>query len=144
MPDIEFRMFGYPIDRKTLTKYDLLQPNISVKGPLTDPGRLLPEEYGALLFTSDYEGLPNLLIEVASLGIPIVASEVGGIRELVAPGCGWTVAPETDVAGYVEALRQALDPVIGVQAASEVQSRISGRFSWSAFAHSVEDSGLLG
>ena len=97
MPDIDFRMFGYPIDRRTLAEFDLVQPNISVEGPLKDPSHLSPQEYGALLFTSDYEGLPNLLIEIASLGIPIVASDVGGVRELVAPRCGWTVSPGADV-----------------------------------------------
>jgi glycosyltransferase involved in cell wall biosynthesis len=143
MPDVDFHMFGYPIDRATLAEFDLLQPNISINGPLKNLSQLSPEDYGALLFTSDYEGLPTLLIEVASLGIPIVASDVGGVSELIAPGCGWTVAPVDETTRYVEALRQALDASTGARAAEALQEFVTAEYSWPNFARSADTSGLL-
>ena len=143
MPDIDFHLFGYPIDRATLAKFDLQQRNISVNGPLKDLSRLSPEEYGAFLFTSDYEGLPTILIEVASLGIPIVASGVGGVPELVVPGCGWNVSPVDEATRYVEALRQALDPSTGARAAKALHEFVAAEYSWPNFARSSDISGLL-
>lgn len=38
------------------------------------------------LLTSRFEGLPNVLIEAQSLGVPVVATDVGGTRETVLEG----------------------------------------------------------
>jgi glycosyltransferase involved in cell wall biosynthesis len=35
---------------------------------------------------SAYEGMPYVLIEAAAAGLPIVASDVGGARAVIAPG----------------------------------------------------------
>ena len=40
------------------------------------------EKYDLFLYTSQCDGLPNVLIEMAQLGVPIVASRVGGIVDL--------------------------------------------------------------
>jgi glycosyltransferase involved in cell wall biosynthesis len=143
MPEVTFHVFGYPTDRATLVKFDLLQPNVTVNGLSNNLSDLSPEEYGALLFTSDYEGLPTLLIEIASLGIPIVASEVGGVPELIAPGCGWVISASDDARRYVEALRQALDPSAGATAAEALQQRVEAEYSWQSFARSSGVAGLL-
>lgn len=45
-----------------------------------------------VMLTSRHEGLPNVLLEAQSLGIPVVAPDVGGIGEAVWPGVtGWVV-----------------------------------------------------
>jgi glycosyltransferase involved in cell wall biosynthesis len=51
--------------------------------------------YGVMdvvMLTSRHEGLPNVLLEAQSLGIPVVAPDVGGMSEVVEQGVtGWTV-----------------------------------------------------
>ncbi len=51
--------------------------------------------YGTMdvvMLTSRHEGLPNVLLEAQSLGIPVVAPDVGGMSEVVEQGVtGWTV-----------------------------------------------------
>lgn len=42
---------------------------------------------------SDGEGLPVSLIEALAHGVPAVASDVGGVAELLSDGCGELVAP---------------------------------------------------
>lgn len=47
-----------------------------------------------LMFSSDFEGLPLVLLEAMALALPVVATEVGGIPEAVVPGgTGLLVAP---------------------------------------------------
>lgn len=59
----------------------------------------------ALALVSSTEGLPRAIIEAMLCGLPIIASRVGGIPEIVADGeTGYLVAPG-DVPALAEALR---------------------------------------
>jgi glycosyltransferase involved in cell wall biosynthesis len=45
-----------------------------------------------VMLTSRHEGLPNVLLEAQSLGVPVVAPDVGGMSEVVEQGVtGWTI-----------------------------------------------------
>lgn len=54
---------------------------------------------------SRYEGLPNVLPEAASCGLPVVASDISEIRDLW-PGDSWLLKPVNDVAAFAEGLRR--------------------------------------
>ena len=54
------------------------------------------------------EGFPRSLIEAQACGIPVVATDVGGVREAVCPGTGRVVAPEHPRA-LASALAEALE-----------------------------------
>jgi glycosyltransferase involved in cell wall biosynthesis len=56
---------------------------------------------------SHSEGCPNVVIEALASGRPVVATNVGGIPELVDSTCGLLVQPR-DPAALAEALEQAL------------------------------------
>ena len=64
-----------------------------------------------LVLSSRTEALPNVVLEAMAAGLPVVATRVGGVPELVDPGrTGWLVDPE-DAPGLAAALNQALaDP----------------------------------
>ena len=57
-----------------------------------------------LVLPSRSEGLPTVIVEAGSIGLPVIASDVGGIPELLADGRG-TLLPEVSV----PAIRQALE-----------------------------------
>jgi glycosyltransferase involved in cell wall biosynthesis len=54
------------------------------------------------------EGCPNVVIESISCGCPVVASDVGGVPELLHADCGVMVTP-ADQTSLVEGLRSSLD-----------------------------------
>lgn len=58
------------------------------KGGFSSFADLPTNKYDVFLYTAKYDGLPNVLIEAASQKMPIVASNVGGIAELIGGGRG--------------------------------------------------------
>lgn len=55
--------------------------NIIYRGQIDDMERLFFDEYDAFLFTSQFEGMPNVVLEMALAGIPIISPKVGGLME---------------------------------------------------------------
>jgi glycosyltransferase involved in cell wall biosynthesis len=62
-----------------------------------------------LVLSSRTEALPNVVLEAMAAGLPVVATAVGGVPELVAPGrTGWLVPPG-DAPALAAALERLLD-----------------------------------
>ena len=99
---------------------------VSFLGVRDDVPQLLAEAECALL-ASDYEGCPLAVIEALAAGVPVVATDAGGVRELVG-GTGAVTAPEAG------ALAAALEDVLssperaaekGAEGRREAESRLS-------------------
>ncbi|MFL6194051.1 MAG: glycosyltransferase family 4 protein [Thermoanaerobaculia bacterium] len=70
--------------------------------------RALLRGAAALVVPSIYEGMPLVVLEALEAGVPVVASRVSGIPEVVVDGeAGWLVPPEEP-----EALAAALEEVL--------------------------------
>ena len=61
---------------------------------------VLPSRYG--------EGVPQALIEAAAMGVPIVASDLAGCREVVEDGKNGWLVPPGDVGGMADAVLSLL------------------------------------
>jgi glycosyltransferase involved in cell wall biosynthesis len=57
----------------------------------------------------DRDGIPNVLVEAAACGLPIVTTAVSGIPELVRDGETGLVVPERDPAALAQAIERLLD-----------------------------------
>ncbi len=55
-----------------------------------------------LVLTSGHEGTPNVVLEAMAHGLPVVATRVGGVSEIVVDSCGFCVDP-ADFSELVEA-----------------------------------------
>lgn len=77
------------------------------------------------------EGLPNSVIEAMAAGLPVVATEVGGIPELIRPGrCGLLVPPG-DAAALVESVTAVLiNPFLAKRLGEAARFRIQTGFSF--------------
>jgi glycosyltransferase involved in cell wall biosynthesis len=97
-------------------------------------------EADAWLYTSAWDGVPTLLLEVAMSGVPIVGSLVGGTGEVLSEDDAWPIAEIDDPGRYVEAIREVL---ANGQAAREralaLRERLLRERSERSFAEQVTD-----
>lgn len=70
--------------------------------------RLLKAADGLALY-SGYEGLSHTLLESLQLGTPVLASDIGGNREVLRHGVNGLLVPYVDVAALQRGIRQLLD-----------------------------------
>jgi glycosyltransferase involved in cell wall biosynthesis len=63
------------------------------------------------VLASHHEGLPVTVMEALTLGVPVVATSVGGLPEVVDGGNGILVAPG-DSTALADAIERALDPSV--------------------------------
>ena len=79
----------------------------------------------------DTEGLGVVLIEAMELGLPIVASNVGGIPDVVVDGTSGILVPEKDPEALANAFKQlAADPELITRLLAGSQKRIAECFTW--------------
>jgi glycosyltransferase involved in cell wall biosynthesis len=92
------------------------------------------------VLTSDNEGMPVSLMEAAACGVPVVATAVGGVPELVSEGLTGLLVPAGDVAGFAAALERLLADSelrarMGVAARHRAQERFSIKLQMDKLLH---------
>jgi glycosyltransferase involved in cell wall biosynthesis len=86
------------------------------------------------------EAFPYVILEAMSLGRPIVASDVGGIREAVVDGTSGRLVPPRDDGALAEALIAMLDdPIRRAQMGAMALSRVGERFTRTAMIDRLID-----
>ena len=66
-------------------------------------------EYHCMLLTSESEGLPLSIVQALLLGLPVVASAVGGVVDIVTDRTtGLLVSGPDDVDGFVSAIEELM------------------------------------
>ncbi len=66
-----------------------------------------------VLESGDRDGIPNVLMEAMSVGLPVVATAVSGIPELIVDGRSGLLVPPQDETALADAMGRLLDPVHG-------------------------------
>jgi len=93
------------------------------------PGLLKSADVFAL--ASRFEGMPNAVLEAGAAGIPVVATSVEGVPEILENGrSGWVVEID-DAPALAQAIVEALQGrEQAFQRASDLQSVIAEKFTW--------------
>ena len=94
----------------------------------------------AFVFPSREEGMPNAVLEAMACGLPVIATDVRGMGEVVMDGeTGWLV-PLEDPTALVAALEQCRhDPECRQQRGAAGRRRAEIRFGWRATALGYRD-----
>lgn len=82
LPDYGFVWIG---NLEEVTEYGTLPENCHFVGNIPNAGAYCSQT-NLFMLASNYEGLPMVIIEAMSMGLPVVASDVGGVSEIVRNG----------------------------------------------------------
>ena len=123
---------------------------MGLQSDVSTPGWLPSEEIPAalanahvLLLPSHAEGLPNVVLEAMGAGLPVVATRVGSIPEVVEDGRSGVLVDVGDVDAMVEALTRVLaDADLGRRMGDRGRRIVEERFSiervWPVYARAIE------
>ena len=138
-PDVRFQFVGEGTLKASLEEQALalgIDGAVSFLGHRTDVGELLRGST-AFAFPSFMEAFPNGLMEAMAAELPVVATDVGGIPELIDHGRNGLLVPAGDPEGLATALMRVLtDPTYAAALASAARATIEQRYS---FARMVSD-----
>jgi len=138
MPDVDFRMWGEAVLQHAELRR--LPENVTVEGIYANFRNLDLDEADVWLYTSGWDGVPNILLEVAMTGVPIVGSLVGGTAEVLSESDSWPVADVENAEEYVKAIREVLaDTTRARSRALALRERLLHERSAAAFADQVTD-----
>jgi glycosyltransferase involved in cell wall biosynthesis len=88
-------------------------------------------DYLAFMYTTSQDGVPNVLLEAAAAGIPIIAPDIGGISEFVESDVTGVLLPdlfdeESMAEAYVDAIVSLQnDPDLRIRLASAAYNRVA-------------------
>lgn len=93
----------------------------------------------ALVCPSRYEGLPNVVLEAFGLGVPVIASDAGGIGEIVTAGQTGRLVPADDAAALAAALEGLVaSPAEFRSMAAEAQSLVERRYAVEPYVEQLQ------
>ena len=110
-PDVHFAWVGEGECRSALMRQRALlglEGQVHLLGFRDDALELLVQ-FDLFALASYLEGLCTSLLDAQALGIPIVATAVGGIPDVIADGRTGRLVPARDPQAFAEALLEALD-----------------------------------
>lgn len=82
---------------------------------------------------SRWEGMPNVVLEAAAAGVPVVATETEGVRDIIEPGRTGTLVEIGNTDRLAEAIVTALrDRSLPLQMAETLQHEVAETFTWNS------------
>ena len=134
-PTVRLHVAGDGPDRASLTR---LADQLGIGDRVVWHGHVenvqsIYERSTLLIIPSRSEGLPNVALEAMAAGIPVIATDVGGLSELIANGHTGLLVPPEDAAALAAAVLRLLDAADERRRlASAAQAEAEDRFSLTA------------
>jgi phosphatidylinositol alpha-mannosyltransferase len=85
------------------------------------------------------ESFGYVLVEAMAAGLPVVASDIAGYREVVRDGVDGLLVPPSDPVALAAALRTVLDDADLARRLGEGGRLRAGEFSWDRVAPAIEE-----
>ena len=99
---------GWPLSkdqREALEKRISRHPNIKFTERISDPRKIFHTTKALIIPSRCEEAFGRVALEAQISGIPVIASDIGGLPEAVGGG-GLLIAPNANIEAWVSALRQ--------------------------------------
>jgi glycosyltransferase involved in cell wall biosynthesis len=114
-----------------------LAQRITWRGDMPQAGRYFPA-FDVFVLSSRTEGTPIALFEAMAAGVPVVATRVGGVPDVVTEREAWLVPPE-HAGALAAAVQEALDrPVPAAARAAAARTRLDAAFGAAAWLDRYE------
>jgi glycosyltransferase involved in cell wall biosynthesis len=141
VPKAIFQMAGDgPLRDKLLADSRDLNGNIRFLGAI-DHARIpeLLRHSSVLLLPSFIEGLPTVCLEALATGIPVVASDTGGMSEIIREGETGYLCPSGDLDRFAErVIRLLRDPELRTRFGQNGRALVEDQYSWTRVAEMTE------
>jgi glycosyltransferase involved in cell wall biosynthesis len=132
--DTHLVIMGDGPHRRRLERYReqvRIEDRVHFLGHRADARALLPH-FDCLWLASEYEGLPNCIMEAMQASLPVVATDIPGNADLVVPGETGYLVPLGDRAGFARATHRLLDdPALARKLGEAGKQRIDQHFTLS-------------
>jgi glycosyltransferase involved in cell wall biosynthesis len=140
-PEVLFVFVGLPVDPEPIRREIAeagLDDRVVLAGYVPRAASLMPA-FDIFCLPSLFEGLPVSLLEAMSLGLPSVATRVGGVPEVVADGRDALVVPPGNAWALAVALGRLLaDPALRGRLGARARTTAS-RFGMAGMVRRVEE-----
>jgi glycosyltransferase involved in cell wall biosynthesis len=98
------------------------------------------QDADVLLHTSVSEGIPTVVLEAMSCGLPVVVSDCGGVREAIRDGVEGLIVPKRDPRATAEALLALWrDPALRTRMGIAGRERVLAEFSLERQVEAFDD-----
>ncbi len=135
--DVHFLVVGGGPERDRLQEYTNrlgIADHVTFTGFVSDVSGLMPE-LNLLIIPSLWEGFGLTALEAMAVGVPVVATSVGGLPEIVDHGTTGLLVPPADEACLIKGIVWMLDhPQEAVEMAAAAKSAVEEKFTASAMA----------
>lgn len=141
----DFHVYGSPVVSSEMPEFEALQKqgNVILEGPFSSPLEWEKNDIKhVFFFTSRWEGMPNVLVEAAYLGMPVCAMNVGGVSELIEENTGWLIEEECAAEDLATILNGMLANLQEVERRTRALIGLV-RFQHSRDAYATQMDGLL-
>lgn len=132
-PPARLEIFGRGPQRAELEEMIVaegMSDRICLHGVVADPGEALAQ-MDLLVLPSAAEGFGLVLIEAMNVGVPVIGTDVPGIRDVVRDQVTGLLVPVASPAAIAAAVRRVWDePALAARLVAAARQDIAARFSW--------------
>jgi glycosyltransferase involved in cell wall biosynthesis len=141
LPYVSFHAYGENVldDKKHLEHLQRV-PNIVYRGSFCGFDSIATAPYMCFLYTSLWDGLPNVVLEAMKSGLLVVAPDVGGIAEIVGDDSGVLVRDPNGPGAFADAIERVFrDPEVYRPAAENGSRRVTKAHTRTAFLEGLKN-----
>jgi glycosyltransferase involved in cell wall biosynthesis len=133
LPDVQLHIYGDGADRSRIERAVVdhgIANRVTLHGAVATPQQALANA-GMLVLPSLAEGFGLVLIEAMAAGVPVVATDVPGVRDVVRDGVTGLLVPAGQSDAMAGAIRRlAADQLLRKRLTTAAAADVRERFSW--------------